>query len=742
MTEKVISVNSTCHQHPPSWSIQRRSTKMSSSPRAPPPRSGKRNQRGGRGGSANARGGGAVNAKANHNHQDASNKEATTAASTSPSASPQIDADPTEESSSSLTEMPTKPNRASKNAERRAARRASNQSSTNNSPKIKSPSQNQDQTDKDSLSPSNSRDALTSSPNSNGFHSSPPSPQPSQESPQTTIGAFGGWLSNRIMGGTPTSPGAEEGEGEQEGTMTTTTKMQRSDSVSINSEAGESSAAYSASEVDGFEDAEDGDQVESVAGEAVEIDKEQEKQEASPEIAGAEKEDQVESVIASRKRQSTAKGDEDVAINSEKQVEENSSKKEESDEQPAISRDSTSISNQVDRPQTPSSTEPSELVSEEILQSTPSTSQRESASGTSINSSAPSASNSNSPSANSTSVDESVKNLDLVEPNIEASDALKTPMQPRTLLHQATPTRSRGGEEEEDLPTRLSEEGSIRGSTMVETSSNLPPSKPSSLASVDIKDRMSFEDDDEGEGVDRNSGQSFNVNESRQSHRNSDASSQRSIPQAGGGEGMLSPTLSNAGPVSPGGSATSPGGTKRSFWGLLRSPSNSPATPASTIPSGRGGGGGGIQRAFSLSSEGGGSGSENGGNGLLSPTTPTVGSTGRGSISSITTSNTPSISRTSRAPSFSPMSSFSSFAASISAARAAALGSNAASTSTSSESKPKVRLPRRQVDEMKIAEDAMRFIDARDILHSEKDATKIRELATRLEEGWREKVSK
>ncbi|CEH12969.1 hypothetical protein CBOM_00919 [Ceraceosorus bombacis] len=51
------------------------------------------------------------------------------------------------------------------------------------------------------------------------------------------------------------------------------------------------------------------------------------------------------------------------------------------------------------------------------------------------------------------------------------------------------------------------------------------------------------------------------------------------------------------------------------------------------------------------------------------------------------------------------------------------------------------RLPRFQVDEAKLAEDVMRFADARDTLHNERNPERLRELGNRLEEGWREKLS-
>ena len=50
------------------------------------------------------------------------------------------------------------------------------------------------------------------------------------------------------------------------------------------------------------------------------------------------------------------------------------------------------------------------------------------------------------------------------------------------------------------------------------------------------------------------------------------------------------------------------------------------------------------------------------------------------------------------------------------------------------------RLPRRHIDEAQLAEDVMRFADARHVLRTENDAGKLRELGIRLEEGWRKKV--
>lgn len=671
------------------------------SPRAPPPRSGKRNERGGRGGGA-ARGGSNSNPATNQDK----NSNILDSNQNSPSASPQIHQEDAEDSSS-LTQMPNRPSRASKGADRRS-RRTSNQSTTT------SPSQ--PQVENETLSPSTSRDALTSSPNSNGFHSSPPSPQPAPRSPSsnpaspapptTAIGGISGWLTNRIMGvnsiGATTEERKEEEDQNEEGGGK---KMQRSDSVSMQSEA-ESSAAYS--EVDGFEDAQDGDEEETMAVEELNLEAGEEepanRDQTSPEM------DQDGSGRKPRKRESTAKGEEEIqqTIGAEKE----SSKDEAEVEAPS------SLGPQAQTP----SPKPLELAADadqgqgQTKSNTPPPVSREptsvAASRSSVTSSSPSvtvASISYSPSANSTSVDESEENYG----KEELTDSLKTPMPLKTLLHQATPTKSK----EEDLPTRLSEEESIRGVPMLESTSTLPPSKPSSLASVDIKDGMSFGGSEEGERD-----QSFPESGAQGDW---EASSQKSNSQ----RGMLSPSLSAAGPVSPGGTATSPGGTKRSFWGLLRSPSNAPTTPG-PAPSGRGS----VARSFSLSSEGGASGSESGkpaGSGLLSPTTPTA----RGILPTITT--TPTATST-RSASFSPLSSFSSFTASISAARAAAMGSTA---SSKVEPKPKVRLPRREVDEMKIFEDSMRFADARDVLHSEKDPQKVRDLATRLEEGWREKVS-
>jgi uncharacterized small protein (DUF1192 family) len=50
-----------------------------------------------------------------------------------------------------------------------------------------------------------------------------------------------------------------------------------------------------------------------------------------------------------------------------------------------------------------------------------------------------------------------------------------------------------------------------------------------------------------------------------------------------------------------------------------------------------------------------------------------------------------------------------------------------------------IHLPKRNVDEVKVAEDAMRFADARHVIKTEQDIDVIRVLAERLEQGWREK---
>lgn len=57
------------------------------------------------------------------------------------------------------------------------------------------------------------------------------------------------------------------------------------------------------------------------------------------------------------------------------------------------------------------------------------------------------------------------------------------------------------------------------------------------------------------------------------------------------------------------------------------------------------------------------------------------------------------------------------------------------------EERERVRLPRREVNEDQLAEDIMRFAEARHILRTENNAEKLRELGLRLEQAWREKVS-
>lgn len=49
-----------------------------------------------------------------------------------------------------------------------------------------------------------------------------------------------------------------------------------------------------------------------------------------------------------------------------------------------------------------------------------------------------------------------------------------------------------------------------------------------------------------------------------------------------------------------------------------------------------------------------------------------------------------------------------------------------------------VPLPSRNVDEAKVAEDAMRFADARHVIKTEQDIEVLRHLADRLEQGWKE----
>ena len=76
--------------------------------------------------------------------------------------------------------------------------------------------------------------------------------------------------------------------------------------------------------------------------------------------------------------------------------------------------------------------------------------------------------------------------------------------------------------------------------------------------------------------------------------------------------------------------------------------------------------------------------------------------------------------------------SFSSFAAGLSAVRRGGSEPSYAE---------KIRLPRREVDEGQLAEEVMRFADARHILRTSSDPATLKDLGTRLEEGWRSKVS-
>ncbi|KDN39848.1 hypothetical protein K437DRAFT_264455 [Tilletiaria anomala UBC 951] len=76
--------------------------------------------------------------------------------------------------------------------------------------------------------------------------------------------------------------------------------------------------------------------------------------------------------------------------------------------------------------------------------------------------------------------------------------------------------------------------------------------------------------------------------------------------------------------------------------------------------------------------------------------------------------------------------SLSSFTAGLSAVRR---GSVAPASSE------RVRLPRREVDEAQLAEDVMRFADARHVLRTVTDGNRLRDLGIRLEEGWREKLA-
>lgn len=124
---------------------------------------------------------------------------------------------------------------------------------------------------------------------------------------------------------------------------------------------------------------------------------------------------------------------------------------------------------------------------------------------------------------------------------------------------------------------------------------------------------------------------------------------------------------------------------------------------------------------------------------LATPPIPESGVTSASTSPSAAAREKPLISRR---PTFGALSSFSSLAA----AAAAGISAQAASVREAYAGAPnvpaeRVRLPRYEVDEAKLAEDVMRFADARDVLHTERDVEKLKELGQRLEEGWREKVS-
>ncbi|PWN45924.1 hypothetical protein IE81DRAFT_130809 [Ceraceosorus guamensis] len=89
------------------------------------------------------------------------------------------------------------------------------------------------------------------------------------------------------------------------------------------------------------------------------------------------------------------------------------------------------------------------------------------------------------------------------------------------------------------------------------------------------------------------------------------------------------------------------------------------------------------------------------------------------------------------------LSSLAAAAQAAAAAGSAAAADWAASRNAAAVQEPaeRQRLPRFQVDEAKLAEDVMRFADARDTLHNERSPERLRELGNRLEEGWREKLS-
>ncbi|CAD6885853.1 unnamed protein product [Tilletia controversa] len=70
--------------------------------------------------------------------------------------------------------------------------------------------------------------------------------------------------------------------------------------------------------------------------------------------------------------------------------------------------------------------------------------------------------------------------------------------------------------------------------------------------------------------------------------------------------------------------------------------------------------------------------------------------------------------------------------------------SNATSTTSSAQNDDldgRSRLPRREIDEDQLAEDIMRFADARHVLRTENSPEELRQLGLRLEEAWREKLA-
>ncbi|KAE8260204.1 hypothetical protein A4X13_0g489 [Tilletia indica] len=71
--------------------------------------------------------------------------------------------------------------------------------------------------------------------------------------------------------------------------------------------------------------------------------------------------------------------------------------------------------------------------------------------------------------------------------------------------------------------------------------------------------------------------------------------------------------------------------------------------------------------------------------------------------------------------------------------------SNATSTTSSNAQNDDIdgrsRLPRRDLDEDQLAEDIMRFADARHVLRTENSPDELRQLGLRLEEAWREKLA-